>query len=42
MSLMYGVFGILGFVFGLNAFVQLDAIKKRLAALEAAQGRPAQ
>ena len=41
MSFMYGIFGLLGFVFGINAYVQLDAIKKRLAVLEAAQGQSA-
>lgn len=38
MNLAFGMLGALGFVFGLNAYVQLGELKKRVAALELTQG----
>jgi hypothetical protein len=38
MSTFFGMLGILGFVFGLLAYRQLDELKKRVAQLEAGKG----
>jgi hypothetical protein len=38
MSTYFGMLGILGFVFGLLAYRQVDDLKKRVAQLEAAKG----
>ncbi|WP_290778216.1 hypothetical protein [Arenimonas sp.] len=35
MSVMFGFFGVLGFIFGVTSFVYIDQLKKRVDALEA-------
>ena len=40
MTFMFGTFAVLGFIFGLLAFTQLDELKKRVAALEAERMAP--
>jgi hypothetical protein len=40
MSLMFGFLGVLGFVFGVVAYTRVEALEKRLAALEARPSAP--
>jgi hypothetical protein len=42
MSIMFGFLGVLGFVFGVAAYTQLEGLKKRIAALEAQRTDPRQ